>query len=172
MPYMRRNSKRCRCYRAAYCDRCCQERHWRLHRDTCLWEHLMQNTNLSVLAVDLICEMASEWLREAFMNKRRGIPWANSLFNIGVFKGSTRPLYKKYTASFREVHGVSINRILHFYDLTKSFHNCIFWLKLNPSGCGNTSWMWNTSGDMVGSFGVNMDLGGCSRSLSLSHPSM
>ena len=48
-------------------------------------------------------------------------------------------LCKKHTASLREIHGVSINRIMHFYDSSKSLQNCIFPLKLNPCGRDNTS---------------------------------
>ena len=74
---------------------------------------------------------------------------AYSFFNIEVFKGNTRPLYRKCTASLREVHGVSINRIMHFYDSPKSFQNYICSLQLNLFGCGNTS------GDVLASFWAN-----------------
>ena len=58
-------------------------------------------------------------------------------------------LCRKHTASLREIHGVSIYRIMHFYDSTKSLQNCVFSLKFNPFGCNNTS------GDIVESFWMN-----------------
>ena len=82
---------------------------------------------------------------------------AYSFFNIEIFKENTQPLCRKYTASLREIDGISINRIMHFYDSPKRLHKFIFSLKSNPCGCGNTS------GDIVESFWGEFDFGGYSR---------
>jgi len=50
------------------------------------------------------------------------------------------------------VRCICMSKIIYFYDSPKDLQNCIFGLKLNPFGCGNTS------GDRVRSFWVNMTL--------------
>jgi len=78
--------------------------------------------------------------------------FAYSFFNIEIFKENTRPLCSKYTASLSEIDRISINRIVHFYDSTKSVEKYRFSLNIDPSGYGNTS------GDIVESVSVNSTL--------------